>query len=402
MNISIHKQIYQCLLHDFDTLNQVKVSRGDKLAVIDGALANQRGSFYQAPMRTIQNFFYPGYRSSDVIKHLEGLALKTESLASDLLCNPSLLSLDNKTELTHLIDRISRAKRTLASLEKDYKKEVSEQEHKKIIEVYSRLSNFAKTAKKQLGFAYWEEIPKSALQKKPLDFNARVDIQDISYSLPKDQTIEETLALAQIAQAQIPSPWKKIAATTLFRAAPIAALPLMAATLVKWGICDTIEYALTGKVVTQTPLDWWQKSTIAFYKESYDTQAEAALARYAAQLLNPEKGPITSLHIEAFCSLAHTVEEVRLEMAYLTFFDTVRRYRGACPEARAMVLPLQRGPGISDLTDIINAVGKHKCHTFVVPEGAHYIPKIGEALVENGFKQQEGCPQYYTRSALRS
>ena len=100
--------------------------------------------------------------------------------------------------------------------------------------------------------------------------------------MPKGQTPDDILRLAQNAEKHIVPRWKKVS-VALFAgfAIGITYIPLQILTFVKWVTWNPIEYLAKGKVTSENPFEWFTKNMIHWWTKHADNSSERALNIYA-------------------------------------------------------------------------------------------------------------------------
>lgn len=304
---------FQTLFQDFETLEKINTDQGDKLAVHNGILEISPGGILQALIRTFKNLRYGGYNRDTVVLHLEKMARKTQTFIMELQEDPHYLDYGN--EFRQLVKTLKKVSSALSCIEYSYRDIKAFPAYKdltcdKLSVLYRSFSSISKSLKEEFKSKEWKNL--QAPQKKPLDLKNAANLEKIKLDMPSGQTPEETLELAKAAERQIVPLWKKVGSCVLaIFATLVLVLPLSSITFIKWTVWNPIEFALKGKITTQSPLNWWMKSAEnAILMPTFLDDSKEAVRRYASQLLRTPI--ITEAHVKAFCELAPYVKEVEL------------------------------------------------------------------------------------------
>lgn len=291
---------YLNLISEFETIAELYTYKGDKFAIVNGQLEISPGGFSQAATRTVKNLFKGGYNRDDVLEHLESLAERSAKVVAELFLRDSEQIKENPVDVKLLKQRIRRAATVMSDLEAEYRGVFINKNDatRRFSILFDRFQSHSKLLDDGLKGIKMPDYP-----RPPIDYNSPVRERKIKYAMPKWQTPEDILKLAESAEKQLVPRWKKIGSMAVgIFATAIVTFPLSFLQTFKWVVWNPVEFLIKRKVTTQAPLQWWT-ANITNWMNKYGTEApEGALGSYSIQLL---RAPcVTDEHIQAFSQLA--------------------------------------------------------------------------------------------------
>jgi hypothetical protein len=271
-------------------MQSLETQSGDKLAVENDRFVLSEGGYTQFLKRSYFNCVRGGYNREAVVAHFEKLWTKVDEFVQRL--QPQHLALP---EMRNFARHLRLCGKTASDLEFSYRGTRSfsgeNDTCSKLSSLFNRFVRAGDQLNQRLGIR-------------------QHDLDPIPQTLPPDQTIQQTIALAN--KCFVPTT-KKTAAFALhwltFCILSPFVIPLTIAKFIFW---NPFELLLRGKITTDTPFNWAYKSSLHSLERLSEQQSRFSL--YANQLLRTPI--ITEEHANAFASLAQEGKIEDLDLTY--------------------------------------------------------------------------------------